>query len=201
MHEANLVGVHEAWVTHHVAAIGQVDRQHGATTVFDRARTVIVELLVVVRVDIASRKHRFDVGEKLGVDGHHVFEVTMSGTILNHPDLPVAFDDLRFDLADFFVDENADVFFAGDNRFARVDDAVWTERIGGAWPTEGWFALLPGFQKGFIRPFRSKRRIGLVLIYRLNSVEKASRNQGQSSLHVLNWSHRLSLTFQCFMAG
>ena len=37
MHEADLVGVHEARIAHHVAAVGQVDRQHRAAAVRDRA--------------------------------------------------------------------------------------------------------------------------------------------------------------------
>ena len=75
---------------------------------------VIVKLLVVVRVDIATGKHRFDVGQKLRIDSHHVFEVTVDWTILDHPDLAIALDDLRFDLADLLVNQNADVFLAAD---------------------------------------------------------------------------------------
>src|SRR6185369_932634 len=151
-----------------------------------------------MRVDIATRKHLFDVREKLGIDGHHVFEVAVGWTILDHPDLAVAFNDLRLDFADLFINKNADVFFTADDCLARFDNAVGTEGIGRAWPAEGWLTFLPRFQKGFLRPFWSKRRIGLVFIYRLNRVEKASRNEGQSSLRMLNRAHRLSVRFQYF---
>src|SRR5215218_3906718 len=72
--------------------------------------------------------------QKLRIDGHHVFEVTVHRTIFDHPDFAVALDDLCFDLADFLVDENADVFLAADDSFACFDDAVGTEGISRAWP-------------------------------------------------------------------
>jgi hypothetical protein len=110
--EANLVGVHEARVAHHVAAIRQVDSQHCAATILNRAGTVIVQLLVVVCVDVSSRKHLFDVGKKLRIDRHHVFEVAMSRTILHHPDLTITFDNLSFDLTDLLIDQNGYILFA-----------------------------------------------------------------------------------------
>src|SRR6185369_415232 len=149
-----------------------------------------------MRVDVTTGKHLFDVREKLGIDGHHVFEVAVGWTILDHPDFAVALDDLRFDFADLFIDQNADVFPTADDLFARFDNAVGTEGIGRSGPTQCWLTLLPRFQKGFVRPFWSKRRIGLVLIYRLNCVEKASRDEGQSSLRMLNRAHRLSVRFK-----
>ena len=42
MDEAHLVGVHEAGVAHHVAAVGEVDGQHRAAPVFDGAGAVLV---------------------------------------------------------------------------------------------------------------------------------------------------------------
>jgi hypothetical protein len=67
---------------------------------------VVVQLLIVVSLDIATRKHGFDVRQKLRVDGHHVFEVPVIRAILNHPNLAVAFDNLRFDLTNLLVDQN-----------------------------------------------------------------------------------------------
>jgi len=39
---------------HHVAAVGQVDGQHGATAILHGGRSVVVQLLVVVRLDVAA---------------------------------------------------------------------------------------------------------------------------------------------------
>src|SRR5262249_8882336 len=39
---SDLIGVHEAWVTHHVATVRQVNREYRTTTVFDCAGTVIM---------------------------------------------------------------------------------------------------------------------------------------------------------------
>src|SRR6185369_8665724 len=174
--------------------------QHGATAILDGAGTVIVQFLVVMCIDVAAWKHGLDVGKKLGVDGHHVFEVAMNRAVFNHPDFAVALDNLGLDFADLFVDQNTDVFLAADDLFARFDDAVRTEGVSGAWPPQGWLALLPGFQQGFVLPFGSKRRIRLVFIYRLNCVESAPREQCQCFLSMLNRSHHLSVRFN-FMAS
>src|SRR3984893_11392163 len=46
---ANLVGVHEARIAHHVAAVGQVNGENGATAITDSAGAVFVKVFVVVR--------------------------------------------------------------------------------------------------------------------------------------------------------
>ena len=92
--EANLVGVHEAGVAHHVAAVGQVDGQHRSAAVLDRAAAVVVQLLVVVGADVAAGEDVFQVLEEGRVDRHHVFEVAVDGAVLHHQDLAVALDDL-----------------------------------------------------------------------------------------------------------
>ena len=43
VHVADLIGVHEARIAHHVAAVGQVDRQHRAAAVLDGRGAVIVQ--------------------------------------------------------------------------------------------------------------------------------------------------------------
>src|SRR5688500_14379669 len=156
VNETDLVRVHEAWVAHHVAAVSKVNGQHCPATVLDGARTVIVQLLVVVGVDVAPWEHLLDVSEKLGVDGHHVFEVAVDRAILDHPDLIVALDDLRFDFTDLLINKVADFSLSADDGFARFDHAVWTKRVGSSGPSERWLALLPGFEQGLIRPFWSE---------------------------------------------
>ena len=56
---ADLVGVHEARVAHHVAAVGQVDRQHRAAAVLDRRGAVVVQRVGDGR-EVAARKERFE---------------------------------------------------------------------------------------------------------------------------------------------
>ncbi len=56
--EADLVGVHEARVAHHVAAVGQVDGEDRAAAVLDGAAAVVVELRVVVGADVAAGERR-----------------------------------------------------------------------------------------------------------------------------------------------
>ena len=56
MHKSNLVGIHETRIAHHVAAIGQVDREHGAASILDCARAMIVQFLVVMGGKVATRQ-------------------------------------------------------------------------------------------------------------------------------------------------
>ena len=84
MDEADLVGVHEAGIAHHVAAIGEVDGEHGAAAILHGGRAVVVELLVVVREDVAAGENFFEVLREFGVDRHQVFEVAVLRAILDH---------------------------------------------------------------------------------------------------------------------
>ena len=60
MDVADLVGVHEARIAHHVAAVRQIDRQDRAAPVFDGTRAVIMQALIVVGTNIAAGKVLLD---------------------------------------------------------------------------------------------------------------------------------------------
>ena len=62
----DLIGVHEARIAHHVAAVGQIDGEHGATAMFDRRGAVIVET-IRHRVEVAPGEERFDPLEEPGL--------------------------------------------------------------------------------------------------------------------------------------
>ena len=68
MHEADLVRIHKARITHHVAAVGEVDGQHGAASILHRGRAVVVQLFIVVRGDVAAGEDVFEVLGEFGVD-------------------------------------------------------------------------------------------------------------------------------------
>ena len=157
--EADLVGVHEAGVAHHVAAVGQVDRQHRAAAVLDRAAAVVVQLLVVVRADVAAREHLLEVLEELGVDRHHVFEVAVNRAVLHHQDLAVALEDRRLDLADLLVQQDADVLLAVEDLLPRFAHAGRAERVGLARPAERRLGLLLRLQQRLVRPLRGERGV------------------------------------------
>ena len=140
--EADLVRVHEAGIAHHVAAVGEIDGQHRAAPVLDRAAAVVMELLVVVGANVAAREHVFEVLEEGGVHRHHVLEVPVNGAVLHHDDLAVALEDGRFDLADLFVEEDADVFLAVQDFLPRLAHARRAERVGLARPAERRLRLL-----------------------------------------------------------
>src|SRR5688572_27132805 len=125
MYESDLVCIHETWIAHHVAAVGEVHGQDGAAAVQNSRTAVIMKLLVVVGADIATGEHLFEVLEERRVDGHHVFKVAMDWAVLDHDDLAVLLEDGRLDLADLLVEEDADIFLAVENRLPRFARAVW----------------------------------------------------------------------------
>jgi hypothetical protein len=152
--EADLVGVHEARIAHHVAAVGQVHGEDRAAAVLDGAAAVVVELVVVVGADIAAGKHFLEVLEEVGVDRHHVLEVAVNGAVLHHQDLAVALEDSRLDLADLLVEENADVLLPVENRLPRFARAGGAQRVGLARPAERRFRFLVRLEERLIGPFR-----------------------------------------------
>ena len=162
--EADLVGVHEAGIAHHVAAIGEVDGQHGPTTVGHRGSTVVVQFLVVVGANVAAWEDFFEVLEESRVDRHDVFKVTVDGAVLDHQDLAVALDDLRLDLADFFVEENLVGELAVDDLLADGGHALGAERIGGTRPAEGRLLFLVALQEGLVAPARGEAGVGADLV-------------------------------------
>ncbi len=106
VHEAHLIRIHEAGIAHHVAAVGEVDREHRPASMLDGAAAMIVQRRVVVRADVASRKDLFEVLEERRVDRHDVFEVPVDRTVLDHENLTVALHDLRLDLAHLFAEQD-----------------------------------------------------------------------------------------------
>ena len=106
--EADLVGIHEAGVAHHVAAVGEIDGEDRSAAVLHGAGAVVVEIFIVVGADVAARENSSEVLEERGVDRHHVFKVAVNGAILHHQDLAVAVDDLRLDFADLLVAKDFD---------------------------------------------------------------------------------------------
>ncbi len=150
--EADLVGVHEAGVAHHVAAVGEVDGEDRAAAVGDGGGAVVVQLLVVVGADVAAGEDLFEVLEEGGVDGHHVFKVAVDGAVLHHQDLAVALDDLGLDLADLLVEQDLVGQLAVHDLLADLGNALGTERVGGARPAEGRLLLLVGLQEGLVAP-------------------------------------------------
>ena len=193
MDEADLVGVHEAGIAHHVAAVGQIDGQHRAAAVGDGRGAVVVQLVVVVRLDVAAREDLFQMLEERGVDGHHVFEVAVLGAVLDHQDLAVALDDLGLDLADLLVQQDFVGQLAVDDLLADLGNALGAQRIGGTRPAERRLFLLVGLQEGLFRPFRRERRVGADAVDPLKNRPRALGKDRYRSLRIFHGSrHKVS---------
>jgi len=172
---AYLVCVHEAGIAHHVATVGEIDGEYRAASVANRARSVAVQVFVVVSRNVAAREVSLDPFEELRVDGHQVFKFSVNGALLHHPDLAIAFDNLRFDFAHLFVDEVSPIFRAIKDQIARLADAIGTERVRLARPAERGLGFLPRLEHRLFGPLRSEGRVGTVLIEELNRVESDAR--------------------------
>ncbi len=153
MDVADLVGVHEARVAHHVAAVGQVDGEHGAAAVLDGGSAVVVDI-IGHHLEVPPGKKRFHALQEAGIHGHHVLELTMLGTGFDHPHLIVTLDDARLDFARIAVDEHAIVLLTGKNRLAHFLDTPRTEGIRFAGETQSGSRHLVGLLKVLRGPFR-----------------------------------------------
>jgi hypothetical protein len=186
MDEADLIGVHEAGIAHHVAAVGEVDGEHGAAAVRHRRGAVVVQLVVIVGANVAAGEDFFEVLEERGVDGHDVFKVAVLRAILDHEDFAVALDDLRLDLADLLVEENLVGQLAVDDLLANLGDALRTERVCGARPAEGRLFLLPRLQQRFIGPLRRERRVRANAVQLFEDGPGGLGREGHRSLSVFD---------------
>ena len=178
MDVAHLVGVHEAWVAHHVAAVGQVHGEHGAPSIADGAGPVIVQRGIGVRGDVPAREILLDPGKKIRIHGHHVLVPAVDGAFLHHPHLAVALNDVRLDLSYLFVQQVAPVLLAGENLVARFLDAIRAQRIRLPRPAQRGLGLLPRLQHGLIGPLRRDRWLGIFLDEILYGLEGRTRGLG-----------------------
>ncbi len=158
--EANLIGVHEAGVAHHVAAVGEVDGENRAAAVGDGAGAVVVELVVIVGADVAAGERLFEVLEEGRVDGHDVFKVAVLGAVLDHEDFAVALDDLGLDFADLFIEQDFMGQLAVEDLLANLRDALGAERVCGAGPAQGRLLFLVALQEGLVAPLGRERCVG-----------------------------------------
>src|SRR5688572_18234696 len=94
---------------------------------------------------IASGEKAFDVRQELGVHSHHVFEMAVRRTILDHPYLPVPLNDLCLDLADLLINKRRNLAIAVDDRLARLDHTVRAKAVRLSREAERRLRLLPRF--------------------------------------------------------
>ena len=97
---------------------------------------MFVQLLVVVRADVASREHVFKVLGKFRVNRHQVFEAPVNRALFHHHDLAVLLNDGGFNLANFFVDQNFVWQVSVENLLTDFGHALGAQGVSRARPTE-----------------------------------------------------------------
>ena len=184
----DLVGVHEARIAHHVAAVGQIDGQHRAAAVRDGAGAVVVQLFVVVRADVAAGEHVFQMLEERRIDRHQVFEVAVHRAFLHHQDLAVALDDVGLDLADLLVQQDLDAAACrpGSAGGSPGRSCGHSESVSRGQPS--WrLLLLPALQQRLVGPLRGERRVLVDLVELVENNPGGIRCHGYGFFDVLDW--------------
>ena len=169
-------------------------RSVGAEKIHGR-RSMVMEMFVGMGLDIAAGEHFFEMARELGINRHQVFEVAVLGTVLHHPELAVALDDLRFDLAHFLVHEDVDGQVAVENLLADFGHALRTERVGLARPAQWRLGFFPSLQQRFFGPLRGRRRIGSNAVQAFKDGPCARGGDGDGLLDVLNRLMHSALAF------
>jgi len=124
MHEADLVGVHEAGIAHHVAAVwsSQWSARNRGRISLSKIRDDAVSRRV--RANVAAGNTSSKCFEKTRVNGHQVFKAPMLGAFFHHQNLAVALDDGGFDFADLFVHQHFVGKVAIENLLADFGHAI-----------------------------------------------------------------------------
>jgi hypothetical protein len=110
-----LVRIHEAGITHHVATIGEIDRQDGSATVFDGRVSMTMDVGVFRASKISAKKESFDSPGKVRAGGKHILEGAMFLAHFSHQNSAILFQNVRFDLTRVLVNHGGDVSLAADN--------------------------------------------------------------------------------------
>src|SRR3989454_310795 len=146
MDVADLIGVHEAGIAHHVAPIREIHREDRSPAELNGRRPMVVEV-VLRHAEVAARIELLHSPKEASVDGHQILEVTVPGAVLLHVDLVVLLHDTGLDFARLSLDQDLPVLPPLKNRGPDLQDALWTERIGFPRKTQRGKASLPALEQ------------------------------------------------------
>jgi hypothetical protein len=158
MDEADLVGIHEARVAHHVAAVGQVDRHDRAASVLHR-RGAMRAQRSLERRKVAPGKQLLDPRHELRVDRHHIAADAVLVAGLFHQDLAVALDDVGLDLAGATVHQIGQLAPSRQDVFADFLHTLGAQRVGLPGPAERGKRALAALEQRPGCPSRVRRRL------------------------------------------
>jgi hypothetical protein len=119
MNISNLVGIHEAGIAHHVAAVREIDGEHRSAAVLDRTASVVVKALIAVRRNVSAGEILLNPFQELDVNGHQIFGSSMLGAVLYHPDLAISLNDVRLNFADLLMQQLIPFDLAINDGFSR----------------------------------------------------------------------------------
>ena len=80
-----------------------------------------------IKATIVERDGKILMVKDCPIHGHQVFILSVGGAFFHHPDLAIALDDLRLNLADLFVHQVGPILRAIDDRLASFLHAIRAE--------------------------------------------------------------------------
>src|SRR3989440_2040883 len=113
--------------------------------------------------------------------------MTVLGAVLDHENLAVALDDLSFDLADFFIEQDLVGQFAVENLLADLRNTPRAKRVGATRPAQRWLRLLVRLKQWLVGPLGFGRRIGLHAVEAFKYRPCSGGSNGDCFLHIFYW--------------
>src|SRR5215471_1396795 len=123
------VGVHEAWRTHHVASVGQIDDEKAPSAGANTVWTVTVHVAVVGALEVSSEGKALHPSKEIRVTGECVLERAMFLACLPHEDAPAFFQYLGFNDSGV-ISEILDIHLTSLHRLNCFTIAVRAKRRG-----------------------------------------------------------------------
>ena len=137
MNIANLIGIHEAGIAHHVASVGQIHRQHSAASELDAGVPMAMDVVIFGATEIPPEEEAFDSTGKFGVGGEHIFERPVLVAHLPHDHLTALFQNLGLDFTRVPGHQGGEVGFAVNDGIADLGHAARTQGIGDPGESQG----------------------------------------------------------------
>src|SRR5690606_23543565 len=116
-------------ITHHVAAIREVDRQYRPAAVADTRGAVTMDQRIAEGLKVASGEAVLQEAAELGVDREEILEGSMLGTRFPHADLSVLLVERGADLAVVPGLQLGELTHTGNDLSSRLHNAARSERV------------------------------------------------------------------------
>src|SRR5439155_14593217 len=153
---ADLVGIHEAGIAHHVAPVGHIHGQDRAPAKLDRGTAVTVDVFVFRAPEVSAKEETFNTAGEVRVGGENILKRPVFLARLAHEDSTVFLYDLRLDFARVFVSQQGQVGIPIDDGGAYFGHTARAKGVCDSGKTEGRGRAFIALEHLARRPLRSR---------------------------------------------